>query len=414
MQRILFVDDEPRLLDALSRMLRPRRHEWDMTFVVGGEAGIAALDAESFDVLVTDMRMPVVDGVAVLRHARERSPRTVRIALSGQTELAVMTRSVSLVHQFLAKPCDPVVLRSVIERVCALQSLLNDPLLQHVVGQLGELPVLPRTYARFAAALEDPETSIKSIIRIVEQDVALAARCLQLANSAYFGLRRPVDTLEQAVTYLGIGMLRDLVLSTAAFSSFKPGRQLTNEGLARLERHSVVVANVARAILDHHELGQQAFMAGMLHDIGVLVLATCGSSASGVLADHEICGWTDADPERQASDVDADGAVRNATVGRVTHAEVGAYLLGLWGLPHAIVEAVAFHHQPARARPDRFDVLGAVYTANQLVHEIESSDGSSEPSGAAELGTFLENVGLTQRLPELREIAGELTSAARE
>ena len=410
MKTILFVDDEPRLLDALARMLRPRRHEWDMTFVAGGEAGIAALDAGTFDVLVTDMRMPVVDGVAVLRHARERSPRTVRIALSGQTELAVMTRSVSLVHQFLAKPCDPVVLRSVIERVCALQALLNDPHLQHVVGQLGELPVLPRTYERFAAELESPETSIASIVRIVEQDVVLAARCLQLANSAYFGLRRPVDTLEQAVSYLGIGMLRDLVLSTVAFSSFTPGRQLTDAGLARLERHSVVVANVARAILDQHELSQQAFMAGMLHDIGVLILATCGTSASGAVSDHEICGWTDGDGERHAADAD----VRHDTMERVTHAEVGAYLLGLWGLPHAIVEAVAFHHQPARARPDRFDVLGAVYTANQLVHEIESSDRSSAPSDAAGLETFLEDVGFGQRLADLREIAVTLTSAARE
>jgi len=300
------------------------------------------------------------------------------------------------------------VLRSVIQRICALQSLLSDPNLQHVVGRLGELPILPRTYEQFAAALEDPDASLQSIIQIVAQDVVLAARCLQLANSAYFELQRPVETLDQVVTYLGMAMLRDLVLSSAAFSSFKPGGRLTDEGLERLERHSVVVAKVARALLDQHELGQQAFMAGMLHDIGMLILAKRGPFAFGKQVGHEGGELLDGDTGGRGEDVDSGSTVPEVTTGRVTHAEVGAYLLGLWGLPHTIVEAVAFHHQPARARPDRFDALGAVYTANQLVHELELRDGSANPPDAAELRTFLESVGVAGRLPEFRAIAGAI------
>src|SRR4051812_45348607 len=125
MQRILFVDDGERLRDGLSRMLRPNRDVWGRTFVLGGQPALAAIETGDFDIVICDMRMPVVDGLAVLRHARERSPRTVRIALSGQTDLDVMSHSLSVVHQFLSKPCSPTTLRSVIERVSSLQTALS-------------------------------------------------------------------------------------------------------------------------------------------------------------------------------------------------------------------------------------------------------------------------------------------------
>jgi YesN/AraC family two-component response regulator len=218
MPNILFVDDEQRLLDGLARMLRPQRHIWNMQFVLGGKAAIAQLDASRFDIIVCDMRMPDVDGMTVLRHVRDHHPSTVRIALSGQTDLATMTQTVTVVHQFIAKPCDAARLRSVLERVCMLQTLLQQPRLQQVVGHLGDLPVLPRIYDQLCLAFDDPETTMRQIVRIVEQDVAVAARCLQVANSAFFGLRRPVDTLDQAIAYLGMTTLRDLVLSSAVFS----------------------------------------------------------------------------------------------------------------------------------------------------------------------------------------------------
>src|SRR5688572_86255 len=106
MNRILFVDDESRVLDGLARMLRGRRNVWNMSFAVGGAAALKRLDTETFDVVVSDLRMPDIDGLAVLTYARDKQPGAVRIALSGQTDLRMLTQTVSIVHQLLAKPCD--------------------------------------------------------------------------------------------------------------------------------------------------------------------------------------------------------------------------------------------------------------------------------------------------------------------
>jgi HD-like signal output (HDOD) protein len=398
MQKILFVDDEQRLLDGLSRMLRPNRDVWEMTFALGGQAAMAQLDMRQFDIVICDMRMPVVDGLAVLRYARDHSPRTVRIALSGQTDLDVMSHSLSVVHQFLSKPCSPSTLRSVIERVSSLQSVLEHPALQAIVGQMVELPALPRTYQRFTEAIEDPETTIRAVVKIVEQDVALSARCLQLANSAYFGLRRRLDTLDQAVMFLGVSTLRAMVLSSSVFSSFRADGRLTYAELEQLERQAVLVANIARLLPDHEEARQQAFMAGMLHDIGQLILATLDADLLTEMEELEGIGC--AEPGQTAAEI--------------THAEVGAYLLGLWGLPLSIVEAVAFHHHPERVPSDHLDVLGAVYVAGELVREASHADDQIQASRSSTLTAYLESIGCLDRLPELRAIAASILGVSGE
>lgn len=386
MLKILFVDDEQRLLDALSRLLRPNRERWCMSFALGGQAAIEALESGDYDIAISDMRMPDVDGLAVLRYARERSPGTVRIALSGQTDLDVMTHSLSVVHQFISKPCGPSALQTIIERVSSLQALLRHPVLQAVVGQMGELPTLPRTYQQLVEAIDNPEASTRDVVRIVEQDVAIAARCLQITNSAYFGLRRRIETLEQAVSYLGLSTLRAIVLSSSVFSSSPTTGRLTHAELERLQRHAFQVGNLARLLLVDEDERQQAFMAGMLHDIGKLVLATL-----------------DADPPDMLATSTPGGAVLPSI--EVTHAEVGAYLLGLWGLPHTIVEAVAFHLHPERVPRNRLDVLGAVYLANGLLAERERTDARPANDPSEQITSFLATIESGERLEEFRSFA---------
>jgi len=393
---ILFVDDDQRVLDGLARMLRPERHRWRMTFVCGGAEAIEVLTTQTFDVLVCDMRMPEVDGLTVMQFAREHAPRTARIVLSGQTEIKAMTSAVTTMHQFVSKPCEPAVLRSVIERVDCLRSLLAAPALRDAVGRHVPLDNLPRTYNEFTAALDDPDASISSIVQIVERDVALAARCLQLANSAYFGIRTRVESIRQAVSYLGLLMLRDLVLSCSVFSALRSTSRLTPEMLERLGNHAACVASVARELHDDPTLRQQAFIAGMLHDIGWIVAAECGiEDGEGVAAGADQDGPT-------SNPADDDDATGNGNV--VTHAELGAYLLGLWGLPHTIVEATAFHHRPELVPSRQFDVLGAVFLANELVnHAYQRAIGG--PLDEARLIAYLASVGMAGQWPELRERA---------
>ena len=147
MKSILFVDDEPMILAGLQRLLRSQRNVWDMSFAASGAEALAVLETKPFDAVVTDMRMPAMDGARLLELVKERYPGTIRIVLSGYFESEAALRAVPVAHQYLAKPCDPKKLHEAIERSCGFASLLPDAALRRVVGTIGELPTLPRTSA---------------------------------------------------------------------------------------------------------------------------------------------------------------------------------------------------------------------------------------------------------------------------
>lgn len=402
MKRILFVDDEPRVLEGLQRLLRPQRHQWEMAFATSGTAALDLLAERPFDVIVSDMRMPGMDGATLLRHVQARYPQMVRIILSGYSELESSLRSLPVAHQFLSKPCEPQLLREVIERACALQELLGDATLRAAVAQLGELPVQPQTYSALIRALEDPDVAMEDVARIVEQDIAMSAKCLQLVNSAFFGLPRRVSTIPQAVRLLGLNMLKALVFTVEVFRTFELPPDAVVAGLEELQAHSLIAARLAARLVPDPGRGDDAFMAALLHDVGKLILAT--RSADGTFP---TAGWSAAVTYAAEAGVPLVEA-EQARLG-VTHAEVGAYLLGLWGLPQTILEAVAFHHRPGRVSQRTFDVLGAVHVADYLACEALGLAPGSCSSGVDE--RYLEALGVRDRWPQWSALAAELALA---
>jgi HD-like signal output (HDOD) protein/ActR/RegA family two-component response regulator len=358
MRRVLFVDDELRILEGLRRMLRVQRQEWEMAFAPGGEAALALMEASPFDVIVSDMRMPGMDGAKLLARVQEQYPQVVRIMLSAHTELSIALRVVPVAHQFLAKPCDAAMLRVAVERACHLKGLLNDDSIRRTVGALQDLPSLPRTYNALTQALTSPDMSLRKIAGIVEQDVGISAKILQLVNSAFFGMAHSITNIEHAVVYLGINTLRSLVLSLEIFRVFEPKTPLPGFSLEKLEHHAQLAAHIAARLPVPKHLADITVAAGMLHDVGKLILA-----------------WKL--PERFKKLL-AQAAEEHCPLYKVeereygfSHAEIGAYLLGLWGLPYILVEAVALHHGPNRVPHQSFDSVSAVYVANLLAHELE-------------------------------------------
>jgi HD-like signal output (HDOD) protein len=392
MHRILFVDDEPRILEGLQRLLRPHRDEWKMSFALGGKAALEALAAEPFDVIVSDMRMPNMDGATLLAAVREAYPDIVRIVLSGHTEVGLEIRAVQVAQQFITKPCTPETLRGVISRACNLQSLLVDATIRAVVGTMEALPSLPRLYSALTQAVSDPDVSLHDIGDIVGQDVAMCAKVLQLVNSAFFALPRRVTSIHSAVSLLGTNMLRSLVLSAEVFRSFDgPGYSPSLH--ERLQEHALLTGGIARRLLTDRRQAEDAMMAGILHDVGILILATrMPEHHAEALARSRATGLPLTETERQ--------------IMGVTHAEIGAYLLGLWGLPFVIVEAVAYHHQPMRVGAPSLDVLAAVHIAEALA--IEAA-GPTPRAGAEEYlplePAYVEALGVSERLVEWRSLA---------
>lgn len=358
MMRILFVDDEACVLDGLRDLLRRQRRDWEMVMALGGAAALRELDGDApFDVVVSDMRMPDIDGATLLEYVRDRSPESVRIMLSGQTEIDAALRAVPVAHQFLAKPCGRDELVGAIKRGLRTRTPVTDASVRAAAGGAHALPSPPTLYTRLVEASADPDVTMAEIAALVEADIAMSARVLQLVSSPFFGLGRKITSAREAVAYLGLVPLQALVLSAGTFSEFAL-TATRGFDLARLEAHSARVARVAAALLPDKAAAAEAFTAGMLHDVGLLVRATRQPEAfADVLAEAERTG-------RPIHAIEHDR-------GEITHAEIGGYLLDLWALPQSIVAAVTGHHDPAQITHGRLTPAAAVYLANATLTGVE-------------------------------------------
>jgi HD-like signal output (HDOD) protein/CheY-like chemotaxis protein len=401
MNRILFVDDERHVLDGLRALLRPQRSRWEMVFVDSGERALAELAASNFDVIVSDMKMPAMDGATLLRRTEVLHPDVVRIVLSGFAEFETALRTVPVAHHFLVKPCDVEVLVNVIERAWALQSRIGSAAVRAVVGAPEHLPPLPATYLALTQMLVDDAAGVAEIATVIRRDLPIADRALQLVNSAFLGLGREIVSIEQATAYLGTNMLKNIVLTAQVFS----GERSPAEGLwmHRAQRHSLLVGTIARRITAADKrASEDAFIAGVLHDIGKRVQLD-GASASRMSAIEARCR-TEQRPRFE---------IEREELG-VTHAELGGHLLGRWGLPYPVIEAAGNHHTPQDVRQlPGLDVLGAVYVANVLAHEQARACGGDDEPFAPLDGEYLRMLGVDARLPEWRAIAAQSMGATR-
>ncbi len=393
MKRILFVDDESNILDGIRRMLHADRKRWDMQFAVGGEAALKACEAASFDVVISDMRMPGMDGATLLSHIRDRFPGSARIILSGYSEVALATEALPMVHRFLAKPCSASELQSTIERMCTLQDLLRAPEMRGIVGTVGELPSLSSTYISLTQAMKDPSTSISQAADIVERDIAMSAKVLQLVNSGFFGLAQRATSLQSAVAYLGMETIKNLALVSETFRVFVPDSHIPQSVCESMQRHAHRVAAIAGALPLEPKTRDLTVVAALLHDIGSLFLA---SAMPG-----KFCSAHSMASERKCKPFEAEEELLGSS-----HAEIGAYLLGLWGIPNLAVEAIAHHHHPTRIPHPGFDSTVAVYVADLLVHELDAHPQDSTGLEIEESDrACLEALGVLPHFAEFRKLA---------
>jgi len=400
MMRILFVDDEQQILDGLRALLRPKRHEWETVYVSSGLEALDALARSHFDVIVSDMKMPGMDGATLLRHVQARHPGVVRIVLSGHAELESALRTVPVAHQFLLKPCDPKMLECVVQRACDLQRLINNEAIRRFVSGVQSLPPLPHIYVQMTQLLENENSGVTQIARVVEQDPAMCAKVLQLVNSSFIGLGRTISDVEQAISYLGLNLLKNLTLVVQVFN-VRPLNEAHRLHVHRLQRHGLMVGGIARRLVaDDQRLSDDAFMAGILHDIGKLVLLDHNPDLYDLV--HQKARMS----RRPVHDIEREAL-------GVTHAEIGGFLLGIWGLPYPIVEAAANHHEPSRVHQPGVDVLMAVYAANYLAVEQEHALGVNDSIPAPWDHDYLAAAGVADRMESWREIAASQVGDSR-
>ena len=387
--RVLFVDDEPNVLSGLRRTMRAQRNSWDMRFAEGGQCALQLLDDQPCDVLVSDMKMPGMDGAELLSRVREKFPGTVRIALSGETDSHMIYRCVQHAHQYLAKPCDSDELIAAINRALRLQQLMDNETLKNLLADLTSLPSLPEQYNKIMQEVQSDDPSLQKIGQIIEEDVAMSAKILQLVNSAFFGLARQVSSPAEAAMYLGVDVLKSLVLTTGVFSQFDEG-VIDEATIRRIWEHSTAVGALAKEIAvaqtDNKLIADYSMMGGLLSEIGKLVLAV-----------NQPENYREAEQLQQQSGK-PDFEVEQQTFGQ-THQEIGAYLTGLWGLPNLVSECVAYHHHPGDCADPGFTPLTAVHIASAIVtaKDADPTEWIDDDYAAA--------VGVTDRIQEFVELA---------
>ncbi|MBU1247668.1 MAG: HDOD domain-containing protein [Proteobacteria bacterium] len=360
MLRILFVDDDKQLLSGLRRLLKVDRGDWQCHFCLSGQEGLDLLQTTDVDVVVSDIRMPGMDGVEFLTLVQKLHPNSVRIVLSGHMGEHEAAWTIKSAHQFIAKPCTVENMLTIIERTYRFRDFFTDNDLRSLVNEIDSLPLLPAVYLELTRAMDDESKSLEDIAGIIGRDPAMSASILKAVNSAFFGLKQQVGSVRQAVTLLGMDTIRGLVLCEGIFRQFTSMDE-DDFSLKLLWDHSLRVSGLVRQVVRMEGLGPReedvATLVGLLHDLGKLVLADClPGKYKKVMALVQ---------EKSISTRQAEIMVLGTD-----HARLGAYLLGLWGFSEEIVYSVAYHHQPRRCSYKTGSMLDILYVVNLFDHSL--------------------------------------------
>lgn len=355
---ILFVDDEPRILSGLRRMLRTYRDRWDMSFAEGSEIALETLRERPCDVIVSDYRMPGMNGAQLLERVRLEYPGTARVILSGQTNEDNLLSIMVLAHEFLTKPSSPEQVVATVERLIDVRtSTGTGPRPDRADVQ--SLPSPPHTLIELTQALDSDDASAHSVGSIIEQDPAATAKVLQLVNSSAYTVGRKVSDVGQAVALLGLHTVRGLVLMHDLIRTFDVAGGLSAEWMEGLTVHSVETSRLCRMFAKGTSWESNAFTAGLLHEVGQLVIASMRPVEFG----RALASWREIETE---SAEPAFLCVTESAIIGFSHIDAGASLLRFWGLPDPVIKAVAGH--AATERPGAVvDAASAVALAHLVV-----------------------------------------------
>lgn len=398
MKRLLFVDDQPQVLRATRRMLMCVSDEWELGFANSGIEALRKLAEQTYDVVISDMKMPGMNGAQLLNEISWQHPSIIRIILSGYAENDLVFKTIGHAHQYLSKPISSEVLIETLQRALKLREVLNHEGLRAIVTSMNSLPSLPQAYDALMDALYAPDASLDKVGKTIANDIGMTVKIMQIVNSGFFGLPTHISDPVQATNLLGIEIIRALVVSVHVFSTFD-GFDKHAFSLSQFNRHSLLVGSLAKTIAESSNLDQaavdDAFIAGLMHDIGKLVVAAnlpATYSKNALYAAEN--GVTLAHGEHDLIDT--------------THAEIGAYLLGLWGFRDNIVEAVAYHHRPDACIATRMGPLTAVHVADALEKNFRSESGTLVH---AEINmAYLHNIGAADMLDTWREQCAQVKS----
>jgi HD-like signal output (HDOD) protein/ActR/RegA family two-component response regulator len=391
-RRLLLVGDGPRGLNQLQTLASALGPTWDVLGANGLAEAQAALGSGALDAIVAELRIGGASGLQFLNEITDLHPKTQRFLLADLSDKQAVTKCVGTSHHYLATPCDPQTLRAALDRAFSLDVWLMNERVRRFIGQMQKLPSIPTLYFQVVKELQSPMSSLETIGNLIAKDLVMTAKLLQLINSAVFGLRRQIANPTEAVLCLGAETTKSVLLLAHTFSYFDKIKT-SSFSVERLWEHALATGSFARQISQSQGAAldtiEESFTAGLLHDIGKLVFA-CNLTAEYIKVIQS------AQKEKKPLWIMEEEAFS------LTHAEVGACVLGIWGLPVSIIEAVALHHYPSRFLSKEFSALTAVHVANAWDQE-QRGKSKCDPSLLPHVDlTYLKDLGLAAQLSQWR------------
>lgn len=394
-RQIMFVDDDVYILKGYQRALEQYGTDWDVYFCVSGMEALNLLSKQPMDVLITDLRMPNMDGIILLEKVLQQYPAIIRMVMSGNVEEPDSFKAANLAHQLIAKPCDMMKIRSIVEETCTLRDRLSDKKLIKLITGIKSLPSVPTLYLQLLREFQAEQPTLSKVGEIISMDVAMTAKILQLVNSAFFSIPYKVSNVQQALSILGLNTIKALVLSVGVFSQYQ-NPSYSSFSIDELWQHSIFVGNLSRAIASSAGLNRmeqdETQMAGILHDVGKLI-------QSDIPGFYRMLSMNTRFPELQ---------MEYHYLG-TSHAEIGAYMLSLWGLPSGVVKAVAFHHNPAKETAFKIDTVASIYIANCLYYSEKPANKDKPVEYPMDM-QYLEVIGAERQLEDWRYMAKRIFS----
>jgi putative nucleotidyltransferase with HDIG domain len=389
MERILFVNESRDVLEGIERVLFKMRKGWEMEFVTSGEEALQRLEDHTFHAIVSEAGMHGITGIELMQIVRENYPEMARIIISGNIDIKELLDALGTAHQFLIKPVDPIILKDTLLRLLSLMSNFENKNLKKLINQIQSLPSQTKLHLELLKAISSG--SAKAIANIIKKDVAITIKVLQLANSPFLGIRKPIKDILQAVSLLGVDILKGLVLSSEIFSKFDlTGR--SNLELEEIFTHCTDVANYAQVISleisDDRVLANDAYMGGMIHDVGKLILLSNFEEEYFKIKD-------------KATMESIPMHTMEKKILGIDHSHLGAYLLGLWGLPETLIETVAYHHNPGEYYNKQFSPVLSVYIADAVKRHEEKNVQRNQYNVLPPIieAAFLEELNLREKVP---------------
>lgn len=357
MKKILIVDDEIQILKSLTRMFMDT--DYRIYTAQNSNDALSIIESEGIDMIISDMRMPLVDGYTFLYNVKEKYPKIIRILLSGYTEEKPMYRALlhNLAKLYIFKPWNNNDFLTNVKKLFKNEEQMNSKDLADIIDKLDQIYNSPGSSYEIITRLN--EENLDDVINLIEKDPEISACLQEVSQSAIYGVMP--KSIRQAAQYIGLPNLKSFIYWASLKSSLKSDN-LAGNAFDTLCSHSYLTSRIFLFIYEaflHKQPPEASMFAGLMHNIGLLIQLDSlrRKQDAGFGADTAINKLISLDHEEYQH----------------SHQMVGAHFIDIWDLPFSIYEATLYHHRPTDGNIVHNELVSAVNIAQAYAWRVLSA-----------------------------------------